>query len=569
MFDLTPGPLPPPPLRRETAPTRLDEKTKATSETSSIAPAYESIKTSLDKIEASKVQEEASAKKAEPNIDLSLPKEETLAPLSDSTAPEKGSYDSKIAIQAKTEADRVLPIEPHRIESPKSEIALEQASSTPPVKFVETEKFPMNDTLEKSEAENKAPVRSAKDKLARLLGKGDFEAAKVNGPDLVDDSEYMKPNWGAAPNISIFDMPGEVAFPLDISTKTSTPAITADDSPKLREQRISEIEALRTELRSQLKWEAVRLQEAVRSQLVEDKKVAAKEASVMAQKHSEELARVREDAVKHAEKVLMERTRKIKQEAEKQRDDELSIILKEKEAELRETLSTEYAELRRTETEKRELALVAAEANVSAMSDKFDALVTQTEKAKEAAKRASSAFMLRDSVAASQPLGSLLKEATGDGLGELVAASIPSAAVSNGVLSLDGLKNNFKRASKRGLSAALVPENKQGTIWGHFLGSIFSRLKIPVDFRLFSDQPPQTNEERIRLAQNLLNEGDLGGAVAILESLDGLAGEVMSDWMCSAKARIAAELAAEVLLADAIIAQIALTKGDEVTTMSA
>lgn len=569
MFDLTPRSFPKAPLRRETSSSTLDEKANAPREVSTIPPSYEPINTVLDKIEASKVQEEASTKKSEPSVDLSFRKEETPVPSSDSATPQTDSDDGKVAIQDKTESDPSSSIEPQKIESPKTEIALEPTDSALPVKFVEDKKLTMSDSVTRGEEKNKAPVRSAKGKLARLLGKGDFEAAKVNGPDLVDDSEYMKPNWGSAPNISIFDIPGEVALPLDRSTKISTPAITADDTPKLREQRITEIEALRTELRSQLKWEAVRLQEAVRSQLVEDKKVAAKEASVMAQKHSEELARVREDAMKHAERVLMERTRKIKQEAEKERDNELNNILKEKETELRETLSTEYAELRRKETEKRELSLVAAEANVSAMSDKFDALIAQTEKAKEAAKRASSAFIFRESVASSQPLGSLLKEATGEGLGELVAASIPPAAVSKGVLSLDSLKSDFKRASKRGLSAALVPENKQGTMWGHFLGSIFSRLKIPVDFRLSSDHPPQTNEERIRLAQNLLDDGDLGGAVTTLESLDGLAGEVMSDWMCSAKARIAAELAAEVLLADAIIAQIALTKADEVTTISA
>eukprot|EP00178_Gracilaria_changii_P011620 TRINITY_DN328_c0_g1_i32.p4 TRINITY_DN328_c0_g1~~TRINITY_DN328_c0_g1_i32.p4 ORF type:complete len:428 (+),score=84.55 TRINITY_DN328_c0_g1_i32:10470-11753(+) len=414
-----------------------------------------------------------------------------------------------------------------------------------------------------------APVRSTKGKLARLLGKGDFEAAKVNSPDLVDDSEYMKPNLGSAPSISIFDsIPPSPELPVAGSTKALTTTAAVEEHSRNREQRIDEVEALRSEIRSQLKWEAVRLQEAVRSQMVEDKKIAAKEVSAMVKKHSEELTRVREEAMSQAERILSERTLKIREEAEKKRDVELKKMLVEKETELRVTLETEYAELRRTETEARESALRSAEANVSALSDRFNALVEQTERAKEAAQRASFAFMLQESIAASQPFGKLLKNASGSELGELVSESVPSSAASNGVVSLDSLKHDFKRASRRGLSAALVPENKQGTIWGHLLGAIFSRLKVPVDIRLASDEPPQTNEERIQLAKNYLDEGNLGAAVATLDSLDGLPGELMSDWLSDAKARIAAEQAAEVLLADAIIAQISLTKGESVNIIS-
>lgn len=146
-----------------------------------------------------------------------------------------------------------------------------------------------------------------------------------------------------------------------------------------------------------------------------------------------------------------------------------------------------------------------------------------------------------------------------------MAESVPLSAVRAGVSSIDSLKEDFLHVSKRGLSVAMVPEGKTGTIWGHLLGAIFSRLKIPIDTREdAATAAPTTNEERIRRAERLLDEGDLGGAIVSLESLNGLSADIIKDWLSAAKARVAADLAAEVLLADAIIAQVALTHARDV-----
>ncbi|KAI0564812.1 inner membrane protein [Gracilaria domingensis] len=572
LFDLLPESLAPPSLRsnpvpKETA-ARVSDDKKKSSDIAAHPPTYDSINTERREVGASAKE---SPSTLEQKIDHSLSKEEpaNLAgePKDLELQASESSVKEKPAI-TDGKAKSSIPA----IELPKVSTLKKETTSIPQtlhLPVIENEESSMGSEKDVGSNKKDAPVRSAKGKLARLLGKGDFEAAKVIGPDLVDDSEYMKPNLGSAPSISIFDsIPSTPELPVAGSTKALTTKTGPEEHSVISEQHVNEVEALRSEIRSQLKWEAVRLQEAVRSQMVEDKKIAAKEVSVITKKHSEELAKVREDAMTQAERILIERTRKIREEAEKQRDEELNKMLAEKEAELRHTLATEYAELRRNETEGRELALMAAEANVSAMSDRFNALVEQTEKAKDAARRASSAFMLHENIASCQPFGKLLQDASGSELGELVSASVPSSAMSHGVLSIDSLKQDFKRASKRGLSAALVPENKQGTIWGHLLGSIFSRLKIPVDIRLASEEPPKTNEDRIRLAKNLLDDGNLGGAVATLGALDGLPKELMSDWVSDAKARIAAEQAAEVLLADAIIAQISLTKGEGINIIS-
>ncbi|CAN8062228.1 unnamed protein product [Agarophyton chilense] len=558
------------PISKETT-TKTSDNQKSASDSSTLPTTYHPINKVLQEAEAS-LNESSSTTDTNSDPTTSTEKEPSANHFDQVKPPNAQIAEHLVAKEQSAITDKQKQKPVAAIELPKVEPVNKENTTLPkPVPFPAID---MGDSAVGSEKEDKngqndAPVRSTKGKLARLLGKGDFEASRVISPDLVDDSEYMKPNLGNAPSISIFDsIPSAPELPIAGSTKALTVPASSVEQSKVSEQQQNEVEALRSEIRSQLKWEAVRLQEAVRSQLIEDKKIAAKEVSLMAEKHSEELTKVREDAMIQAERVLVERTLKIREEAQKQRDDELNKMLAEKESELRETLATEYAELQRTATEGRELALTAAKANVSAISGRFEALVEQTEKAKDAARRASSAFMLQENIASSQPFGKLLKDASGSELGRLVSESVPPSVASKGVSSVDHLKQDFRRASRRGLSAALVPESEKGTIWGHLLGAVFSRLKIPVDIRLASNEPPKTNEERIRLAKSFLDEGNLGGAVATLDSLNGLPGEVMADWLGDAKARIAAQQAAEVLLADAIIAQISLTKGEDVNMIS-
>lgn len=423
-------------------------------------------------------------------------------------------------------------------------------------------------------------ANGGKGKLARLLGKGDFRADDLNGPDVVDGSEYMKPDVRKSSQHRKETETGKPAMRQrepSIATQSTTakPAVAAkrDSGPKTEVKndalvQASEADALRAELESQVKWESVRLQEAVRSQLLEDKKLAAKEAAAVAEKHSEELVKVREEALTQADGVLAERMQEMKERTAKERDDELARLLRSKEEELRENLELEFAKKHEEQTSAREAALMESRALVKTLTEQFDTVLQQTERAKVAAKRASSAFLLREDIELHKPLRKHLLDASDRSeLGSLVALSVPESAMLGGVKTIDGLKADFRSASKHGLSVAMVPEGQSGTLWGHFLGAIFSRLKIPVDNRIDSDEVPKCNEDRIRRAQLQVFEGDLGGAVTTLESLNGLSAEVMADWVGSARARIAADLASDVLLADAIIAELKLTKSiDGVTT---
>lgn len=403
---------------------------------------------------------------------------------------------------------------------------------------------------------------SGKEKLARLLGKGDFQADKVEGPDVVDDSVYRKPNNAKLLGRQESRKPAW-KFGGKRTPSPGTPRIGA--KPAEEDPAAGEMSALRSELESQMKWEGVRLQEAIRAQMVADKKIAAREAAEFAKKHSEELTRVREDAITNADKMLKEKSIELQAKADAQRDSDVARLVKVKEEEIRETLTLEFVDKERKKAVEREKALASAKAQVAALNDQFDSVVAQTERAKEAAKRTSVAFLLRESILASRPLASQVTEAAGrTELGKLVAESVPTAAVMGGVSSIDALKEDFRDASRHGLSVAMVPPEKTGTLWGHFLGALFSRLKIPIDrWDDTSNAPLSSNEERIRRAERLVSDGDLSNAILILDSLNGLSADIMKDWIGAAKARVAADLAAEVLLADAIITQVSLTQGKQ------
>lgn len=449
---------------------------------------------------------------------------------------------------------------------------------------------------------------SGEAKLAYLLGKGDFQTEAIKGQEVVDASEYQKPAlWNVEPESSQTTTPPSVCPVME--KKASAPAaakpkpFTASKDDKVvepsRAQRSKtgmssspplalaklpaaertpraiengaggekvvanvEVDALRAELASQAKWEGVRLQEAVRAQLVEDTKASAKEMAELEKRHADEITRIREEARRQAEELAQVRTRETVARMEEERESEVKRLLVKREEELKDSVRMQFAIGHIAKAEQRECALMEAEAEVKALSGRFGDVVRQTALAKEATRRANGAFLLREAIGNCTGMQTELAQACGQSeLGALVARSVPESALQSGVQSVDGLKTEFARASKWGLRAAIVPEEKRTSVWAHLLASVFWRLKVPVDLRADGDDGPQSNEERIRLAQHLVQEGDIEAAVRTLEVVDGLAGQVLEDWVKAAKARLAAGLAADVLLADALISQVALTDG--------
>lgn len=512
----------------------------------------------------------------------------------------------------------VIPIDPKQVVD--IENVGKRTTKTETKKVDESSEHDMKSTTEKidvvahvdtstavenaSDSTSTVDVMSGKSKLARLLGKGGYEPHSVEGKDVIDHSSFGKPKPRPSSNSSSptsttstskcpvkhqkkpyapvtdivksvtssskttsFSVPSPTSkapvIPEAVSEKSGWNTVVSTGRESKGEEKdvgSVEVEALRSELASQAKWEAVRLQEAVRAQLVEDKKAAAKEIAEIEQRHAEELIRLGEEAAKSTHNLISEKAEEFKKLSIEKRDEEVKKIVSEKEEELREHLNAEYSGREAMKSMERENALGKAEANVTTLSQRFDSVITQTERAKEATQRASGAFVLREAIGYNNmPLGNALRMATGSSdLASVVVKSLPEGAVKNGVRSVDGLRDDFIKASRRGLSAAAVPESKKGSIWAHALGSVFSRLKIAVDVRMDGIEELTTNEQRIRVAQLLVKDGDIEGAVKALEGVDGLSKDVLGDWLNAAKCRIAASQAADVLLADAIISQVSL-----------
>lgn len=324
-----------------------------------------------------------------------------------------------------------------------------------------------------------------------------------------------------------------------------------------------ELDTLHAELMSRLKWEAVRLQEAVRAQMLEDKKAAAKLAAEVQQKHEQEVARIREIVTADTMNLMAERSRELKEKHEREREEKVTKLLQAREEDLRNEVVADISRDYERLSSERYGHLTTSEADVKALLQRFEAVVGHTECAKDVSKIASGAFVLREAIHSGIPLEKDLAVSCGQSeLGELIQKSMPKIALCQGVRSEDDLKRDFNVAAKRGLSVAVIPEDKTGSVWAHMLGSIFSRLKIAVDMRAEGTSEFETNEERIRFAKQLVNEGNLEGAIGAVKKVDGLAGEVLSDWVDAAKARITANLAADVLLADAIVSQVDMSKGE-------
>lgn len=386
------------------------------------------------------------------------------------------------------------------------------------------------------------------DKFARLFGKGDFDPAAVEGKDVVDVRVYERPSY----------LESTPAAPPPTSSGWSGSAGTTGKTPPPVGGKTSEVEALQAELKSQAKWDAVRLQEAVRAQSVAEKKIAAAELAAASKKHKLELSKAQEKAMADAQGVIDAKVKEMQAQMEMRRDADVAKLLKEREAELKVSLESEYLQREREAAGEREQELLGMKASVDALHEDLDQSREHRKASQTASAVAASAFSLKDALSGSGSFASELKTASQTSeIGALVAASIPAEASSDGLPTSKELKDAFGRVSMEGRKAALIPEDEVGSLWAHLLAGVVSRIKVAVDT---GNEPfvPFTDEERIRLAESRVNSGDLKGAVESLEGLKGLPAEVVSDWVAMANARIAADVGAQALLADAITTQQAL-----------
>jgi Mitochondrial inner membrane protein len=442
--------------------------------------------------------------------------------------------------------------------APADSIKAAPAASTPTAKAAPS--APSKSTSVGSKPAPESYTKSAKDKLAIVFGRGDFEPSAVPVKDIVDVSVYKRPNFSRpiSPSASPAFKPAK-----SVTSATGNPS--ADE----------EIAALRAELEGQAKWDAVRLQEAVRAQSLAEKKVAAAEAAALTKKHKLEMEKIQEKAMADAEKLIGTRTRELTAAMNVQRDREVADLLKQTERVLKKSLEAEFLERERKSAIERQREFASLKASVSALHASLDHSRELRKASKTASAVAASAFALKDAVSGHGPFDKELEAAAAaSDLGELVSSSVPASAGRTGVPTVEELRQSFETVSLEGRKAALVPANDIGNMWSHVLASLVSRIKVAVNTvgsQMPKPEDPQTDEDRIRLAEKYLAVEDLSSAVQCLSNLGSLPGTIVSDWVALANARIAADLGAQVMFADAIITQLSLAAGGckPMTTKSA
>jgi hypothetical protein len=384
------------------------------------------------------------------------------------------------------------------------------------------------------------------ERLARVFGRGEVDHDTGPERDVVDSSVYKRPSgatWWS----------GTSKRDLILTNADDSDILTPISGPMEKE-----IAALKAELESQAKWDAVRLQEAVRAQSVADKKSALAEAARTAKQHKAELESCRENAIAEAQRLIEAKSAQLETDMIKRRDEEIAKLCAVQEKNLRDSLEAEFLDLEGVKAESRQREIIGLKAAVAALHDDLDQSREFLKTSQQASSLSAAAFSLCDIVHQSVPLTMHLETfSRSHDLGKLVSASIPEEFALNGVPTTNDLQSSFLTVSREGRKAALVPKERVGSIWGHMLASIVSHLKVAVDLGSYSSSSvePKTDEERVRMAESLVANGDLAGAVIVLESLGPLPSEIVHDWVTLAKARIAAELGARTLMADAIVTQ--------------
>uniref|UniRef100_A0A7S0BJQ7 Mitofilin n=1 Tax=Rhodosorus marinus TaxID=101924 RepID=A0A7S0BJQ7_9RHOD len=105
-----------------------------------------------------------------------------------------------------------------------------------------------------------------------------------------------------------------------------------------------------------------------------------------------------------------------------------------------------------------------------------------------------------------------------------------------GIPSLAELQNQYKRASKESLAAAMIPEGRELTALSWIIAKALSKFKVRS--HIPGDNGPNSVLGR---AGDALDIGDLQVALSELERLDGLPKELLQDWISDAQGRLMAD----------------------------
>jgi len=134
-------------------------------------------------------------------------------------------------------------------------------------------------------------------------------------------------------------------------------------------------------------------------------------------------------------------------------------------------------------------------------------------------------------------------------------ATIPREAAEKGIPSEAELIDRFRGILKYLRHAALIPDEKVSSIWSHLVAYVISWLKIPEKGLATGDDA----ESRIARAEYFITKhNNLYQAVRELEGLNGLCAELASDWIALARWRVVVQQAVQVSRAFVVLEEEAL-----------
>jgi len=194
--------------------------------------------------------------------------------------------------------------------------------------------------------------------------------------------------------------------------------------------------------------------------------------------------------------------------------------------------------------------MMAAQRDLAARLDEAEASLSETRAARDAAPGSRETLLLlatlqlRDTLRGSgpyeQPLAMLANLAEKEGeIAGIIAPLERRASV--GLPGLSALQASYPEAARR---VAAIELGKEGEGWS---AGVLRRLSEAVNLRPVGMVEGDTPTAITARAEVKLNEGDLAGALAELDKLDGAAAEAMANWRSEAEARLAGNRAVDAL----------------------
>ncbi|GJQ11877.1 hypothetical protein GpartN1_g3668.t1 [Galdieria partita] len=363
----------------------------------------------------------------------------------------------------------------------------------------------------------------------------------------------------------------------DILDKVHHENLGVDELRQLIQQAIGQLE-------EQNRWEAFRLQEAVRAQALQDQQDFEKTKAEIEQYYSQKFVEEWKLIQQEMERRLEEQLKNGYESIESQLREEMEAKLAQRSAELEE----EYEQRRKSlveemdarlrgileqERKNRLRMLENLQVQVRALRNQFIENSNFQQLSSYAHRVSCIAYGLEGLLEASQPFSSELekmkmimkdmsmKEPTkrADEVSYIemlscLISSIPNEAAEKGIPSEVELIHRFRGILKHLRYAALIPEEKVSSIWSHMVAYVISWLKIPERGLAQGTDA----ESKISRAEYFVTKHNLLQAVRELEGLNGLCAELVSDWLSLARWRVAVQQAVQVSRAFVVLEEEAL-----------